>query len=297
MRGGSAVEQIGTGLGHSFGAGDANNTTATGSLSATVTAEAGARTGGAGSFFIRGTSTATNYTLRVGRANLLYPSSGFLRVRFWARCSVNRSAQLSAADWVTNTASAEQTISVTTDWQLFEANLIVRSSLANGGIYLRIPSGGSGDLLDIDDLQVFFNGAITHPAPLRDTLINADATGIGNVPGRIVGGNVVSEEPRTLRTINATTLLTGNNQLFGGPVFTANNTVRLARWSIDNRSGGTRVVSLGSASAGTQYAASVTCPVGRTDVILTGFTNITQNLWINTDSAGELVHTIAFEEP
>jgi hypothetical protein len=164
-----------------------------------------------------------------------------------------------------------------------------------GGIAFRLTNNAA--VAVIDNLALYEIGGITHPAPIRDTLIVADATDLGNVPGRIVGGNVVSSEPRTLRTINATTLLTGNNQLLGGPVFTANNTVRLARWSIDNRSGGTRVVSLGSASAGTQYAASVTCPVGRTDVILNGFTNITQNLWINTDSAGELVHTIAFEEP
>jgi hypothetical protein len=254
MRGGSAVDLHGVGNALSFGADDADSGGLTQSFQATLSRESGARTGGAGSWYNR--ITATN-TFPSGRLAITAGRVGDrVFVRFWARRNgAHNRVQAALGNSATGADQSNLlTFTLTNDWQMFEG------SLTANGVYNQIKLGrlggggtdpGVGDYTDIDDVQIKLLGAITHPAPIRDTLIVADATDIGNVPGRIVGGNVVSADAPQTVPLSLDFNYTGSSiNLLGGVILPAGTIWEVV--SITGESNASVNLSLGTSTGGTQ---------------------------------------------
>jgi hypothetical protein len=94
-------------------------------------------------------------------------------------------------------------------------------------------------------------GGITHPAPFRDTLMVADATVLGNVPGRIVGGTVISEEAPCTVPLSLDYTYTGTSiNLLGGVILPAGTIWEVV--SVTGENNDSVNLSLGTSTGGTQ---------------------------------------------
>ena len=93
-------------------------------------------------------------------------------------------------------------------------------------------------------------------------------------------------------TIEATTSTNGNQQLGGASLIDLSNSQqwRIQSWTI--QSTGTSTVSLGNASAGTQYASAVVLVNGPNDMTPTVRFPATANLWCSSNSTVTLIHRI-----
>jgi len=108
--------------------------------------------------------------------------------------------------------------------------------------------GGAGRTVDFTITQ---DGAITHPAHLRDTLMSADATTLGNVPSRIVGGSVVSTEAPVPVPLTIDYAYTGSSiNLLGGVVLPAGTVWEVV--SVSGTSNASVNLSIGTSTGGTQ---------------------------------------------
>lgn len=83
----------------------------------------------------------------------------------------------------------------------------------------------------------------------------------------------------------------GNQQLFGGPVFLEINRSRIGSWVVRN-AGTSKTVSLGLVSAATTYVNGATAAAGLTEITLATRFPATQNLWCNSNGTDVLTHTL-----
>lgn len=147
----------------------------------------------------------------------------------------------------------------------------------------------TGDLFYFKNVEFLVGGAITVPKPQPIPVVD-DASGIGTNPGRVIGATYVGSD-RTWRVVAPSTT-SGNEQLLGGTVFDVPGQHRIDSWVVTNLGAATRTISLGNTSGGTAYGASLTVPVGRTDITPASRFPGTGNLWVNSDGSDRLVHTI-----
>lgn len=126
---------------------------------------------------------------------------------------------------------------------------------------------------------------VVQPIPVLD-----DA-GPNRIAGVLTTGITPITEDKTWRLV-AKTSTSGNEQLLASSAFSTVNRHRIDSWVIRNNGGSSRTVSLGNASAGTQYASSITAGTGLTDVTLSTRFNGTNNLWCNSNGTDELIHTL-----
>jgi hypothetical protein len=146
----------------------------------------------------------------------------------------------------------------------------------------RTPSAVAADYA-ISGFEWGVLGAITHPAPLRDTLIVADATDIGNVPGRIVGGNVVSADAPQTIPLSLDFNYTGSSiNLLGGVILPAGTIWEVV--SVTGESNASVNLSLGTSTGGTQIvnAQAVTAAPFRIGTFASQLINATAatGLWL-----------------
>jgi hypothetical protein len=101
-------------------------------------------------------------------------------------------------------------------------------------------------------------------------------------------------QPAESGRIIATTNLATNQQLLALSAFDAANKYRITSWTVTST--GTPTISLGNASAGTQYVNGLTL-VANTPTAVTLATSIaaTANLWCNSDTTDPVTHVITYE--
>jgi len=164
-----------------------------------------------------------------------------------------------------------------------------------GGLQFRLSvAPNSGGTLGTGDKAYFKNvkanrvGAISLPGVQPIPVID-DWTTIGGNCARLVGMTPTTQK-RDWRIVTSTAT-SGNQQLLGGSVFIETNRHRIDSWVINNL-GTSKTVSLGNASAGTQYASGITAAAGLNDVTLATRFNATVDLWANSNGTDQLVHTI-----
>jgi hypothetical protein len=173
---------------------------------------------------------------------------------------------------------------------------------ANGTITLDFTAVESGtgtiEILDIngtgtysmliDNVVLTRFGALSLPQVQTIPIID-DVTRVGGNPARLVGMIGITQK-RDWRIVKSTAT-NGNEQLLGGSVFLSADRNRIDSWVINNL-GSSRTVSLGNASAGTQYASSITAAAGLNDVTPTTRFPATVELWAASNGTDTLVHTI-----
>lgn len=126
--------------------------------------------------------------------------------------------------------------------------------------------------------------------PVIQPIRVVDDIGSNHISGYLTDG-VTPVTRRTDWRIVATTSTNGNQQLLGAPVFFNTNNHRLDNWVIVN-AGTSETVSLGNASAGTQYLSAGTEAAGPNDVTLATRFNATTSLWCNASGTATLTHVI-----
>jgi hypothetical protein len=101
-------------------------------------------------------------------------------------------------------------------------------------------------------------------------------------------------QPAESGRIIATTNLATNQQLLALSAFDAANKYRITSWTVTST--GTPTISLGNASAGTQYVNGLTL-VANTPTAVTLATSIaaTANLWCNSSTTDPVTHVITYE--
>ncbi len=131
-------------------------------------------------------------------------------------------------------------------------------------------------------------GALSIPA-IQPIPVLDDVTTIEGNQARLLGMIPVTER-KDWRIVDSTAT-NGNEQILGGATFLDTNRHRIDSWVINNL-GTSKTVSLGNASAGTQYASSITAAAGLTEVTPSTRFNATTALWVNSNGTDQLVHTI-----
>lgn len=96
------------------------------------------------------------------------------------------------------------------------------------------------------------------------------------------------------QVIRATTNTNGNQQLLGASVIDTVKKWRIVSWNIT--SSGTPNVTLGSASAGTQYLASTAMAAALNEITLVTRIPASANLWCNSNSTATLQHVVILEQ-
>lgn len=142
----------------SLGAADTNTTAiSANTFGVTPSVESGARTGGAGAFFARATATGTAET-RVGLNIGSVYSPGLWAVRFWARSSVaqNLTVGMKQNNSLWSTLSV---VAITTAWAEYTVQVSANNHLINQ-LDLLCAVNAAGTTVDIDDLEVWPLGAI-----------------------------------------------------------------------------------------------------------------------------------------
>ena len=171
--------------------------------------------------------------------------------------------------------------------------VFISNTTSPGATNIQIRMNGAGATMDIiiDNVVIRRIGALSLLA-VQPILVIDDVTGIGDNQARLLGMMPIT--PRRDWRIVYSTATSGNEQIHGGPVFDVPERLRIASWLVNNRGASTRTASLGVSSGNNAYAASVSCPAGRTEITPAtrfpgvGFTN----LWVNSDGTDRLLHTI-----
>lgn len=297
VQGGSQVSGVSSSRSYSLGAADANNTTDTTNSATTVTAVAGARTGGSGAFFLRIAQNATSAGRAGGISNVLgiaQPSR--VSVRFWARTTtgitgpgINVYIERPFGGGVVGTA---QTIAPTATWTAYNLTFDVNGAGASWLSFAWSGAGGNiGDSIDIDDVEVNPVGALSLPG-IQPILVVDDVTMIGGNTGRLVGMNPITAR-KDWRLV-ARTSTNGWEQILGGALFAEPERHRIDSWVINNIGGTSRTVSLSHTNSGSTYASGLTAAAGRLDVApTTRFPGTGQTgFWVNSNGTDALIHTI-----
>jgi hypothetical protein len=217
-------------------------------------------------------------------------------VTFWARNSGSGQMRFDSRDpviagvdhWVTGTNLP----ALTDSWQFY--SVVVPA--ASGGTVVRfIRSTSSGDYsIWVDAVTVTPLGSTLDLTPIGVGRVLIDRSASRN--HAIVSGTVHPTylQPAESGRIIATTNLATNQQLLALSAFDAANKYRITSWTVTST--GTPTISLGNASAGTQYVNGLTL-VANTPTAVTLATSIaaTANLWCNSSTTDPVTHVITYE--
>jgi hypothetical protein len=232
-------------------------------------------------------STATQVVAAAGAVQLnvrnpaltVTPIAG-AKVRF----NVTVSGLTGTATIQLSTYSVSATSSTITSDGTYELDVTTTTS---GQLYVVIAISSTTQApFTINSAKLF--GALSIPS-IQPIPVIDDATGIEGNQARLLGMIPVTER-KDWRIVDSTAT-SGNEQILGGATFLEANRHRIDSWVINNL-GTSKTVSLGNASAGTQYASSITAAAGLTEVTLSTRFNATTALWVNSNGTDQLVHTI-----
>lgn len=245
------------------GAADTNTTAVTANtFNVTGSVEAGARTGGAGAYFARGTTVGGGTPVMGLDIGAVYPVSRNFEVSFWARSSTAQTILVRLKQANTGT-SGQAGVPITTSWAEYS---IILPNLGAGGVIisnqLDITFGNNtaAVTVDIDDVEIRQVGALSL---LRPQVIpfSDDWTLMGGNGARLVGIHGITDDKwwRVVADVDMST--TGNKQLFGGALF--NYPDKQAIDSIEHKLTGTPTFSIGDGTTATRYTASSAPGAGR----------------------------------
>jgi len=185
--------------------------------------------------------------------------------------------QLGGSNQVINDVSADGTYSVEFD---------VTATGASGMMFLQKDAVSNTFSLKLVELRCL--GPIFKPV-IQPIAVVADA-GSNKIAGRLTSGVTPITEKRDW-IIQALTNTNGNQQLLGAAPFFDHTRQIIDDWCINN--GGTsKTVSLGQASAGTQFANGITAAAGRNYVALATRVPGANALWANSNGTDNLQHTV-----
>jgi hypothetical protein len=285
---GSAVEKWVAGDAGSFGAGDANSTAyPVQSFHATLAATAGARTGGAGAYYLSATKTGNDWNTWKEQS-LTVIAGQIYRYSFWAKVSTGTPSIRFALKNGGTDYSTKPSHVLSTSWQQFTGTVTVSvTGTVNRINFDCAGQGTNGDIYDIDDVELRLLGP-TYKSVIQPILVIAD-TGSNKIAGILTTGMTPITEKRDW-VIQAMTNTSGNQQLLGASVFTDSTRHVIDDWCMNTA--GTPTVSAGSASAGTQYKASGALAAVRNLITLVTRVVASANFWVNANSTAEIRHTI-----
>jgi hypothetical protein len=161
--------------------------------------------------------------------------------------------------------------------------------VASPSAYIQLIVVSSGAVVTFDNISVYDLGPIFKPV-IQPIPVIADL-GTNKLAGILTPGITPVTDKRDW-VIQDTTATNGNEQILGAAVLDAINSHRIDSWVINN-AGTSKTVSLGNASAGTQYASAITAAAGLSDTTLATRFNATTNLWVNSNGTDVLRHTIS----
>lgn len=245
-----------------YGAADTNTTAVTANtFHCSGSVESGARTGGAGAWFLRATATGTGgANIGVLASNI---SEGYLSVRsyalrFWARSSVNQTVGI-AFKLANSGTSGVTNVAITTSWAEYMLFIPVQnySGFATGN-QLNIAFGvnTAGTTVDLDDVESFFAGALTLPTVQPGSL--GDASTIGTTPARLVGMSTITE--RRTGQLSGVLTWSGTHEgksLLGGTCVPANAVITRVTTKADAASSGSGIT-VGTTNSATRWVAANT---------------------------------------
>jgi hypothetical protein len=175
-----------------------------------------------------------------------------------------------------------------------EYNLVATSNSVDCRITYIGASGFSQVGLEVNGISTKLNGSTLDLVPQGVGRVLIDRSASRN--HAIVSGTVHPTylQPAESGRIIATTNQTPNQQLLALSAFDAANKYRITSWTVTST--GTPTISLGNASAGTQYVNGLTL-VANTPTAVTLATSIaaTANLWCNSDTTDPVTHVITYE--
>jgi len=188
-------------------------------------------------------------------------------------------------------------VSTTGAWTAFSYEM---TAFGNGGfVWIAYATvNGSPTLTgansSTDDRFYLYGMTFTPIGPLfrpivQPVLVVAD-TGANKIAGVLVAGvSPVTDRRDWIIQWNTTT--SGNQQLCGASVFVDYTKILLDDWCVNN-AGTSKTISLGSASAGTQYLNGGTAAAGRNKVTLVTPLAASAALWCNSNGTDALQHTV-----
>lgn len=177
---------------------------------------------------------------------------------------------------------------LSTSFVTFDQTFIATLASTSNAI-LKRGSNCAGRTITIDNVQLYDLGPIAKPV-IQPIAVLADA-GANKIAGILTSGITPITEKRDW-VIQGSTNTNGNQQLRGASVFFNTNAHRIDSWVINN-AGTSKTVSLGNASAGTQYLNAGTAAAGLSDTTLATRFNATVNLWVNSNGTDVLTHTVS----
>lgn len=235
--------------------------------------------GGAAS--LRADIDASNNGIGIYQSSSAFMKNGYrYRVNFWAKKTNNGTVQFrNPAD-----GSVYYQPALTNAWA--EYTFEMTSVLTGNGLQLNLQ--GASSSVWVDDITVTLLGPIAKPV-VQPIAVMAD-TGSNKIAGVLTSGVTPITDKRDW-IIQALTNTNGNQQLLGASPFFDHTRQIIDDWCINN--GGTsKTVSLGQASAGTQFANAITAAAGRNYVALATRVPGANALWANSNGTDNLQHTV-----
>lgn len=282
----------------SDGASDDSSLTGISPFQGILTAESGARTGGSGSFFTRLTFNIASVQVAGVRVLNLFssPIRGRIRYSFWVRIGAARPPRIQGVNGTAGTATVASFANVTPNVWTHYTGTFDQLQDANG-FQIACVTGASdvGITFDVDDVVISWEGATLDliPQGIGRTLIDRSASR----NHATVSGTALPQylQPTDGGKLVARTATNGNEQLQAAAAFDAASRYRITGWTVTALTG-TPTISLGNASAGTQYVSGLALTTGvPTAVTLATSIAATANLWCNSNSTDVIIHSITYE--
>ncbi len=241
---------MGIGNALSVGAADGQVPVPVENAGATLTVAAGARTGGAGSWYLQVRGNG-NWGFRIPRVFTGRTVTFSFWVRKTAGNSSNTAYRLTPAPSSVGAGSSVHAwfLNATTDWEFRTHTQVVAQDTDQIMFTVLSPSGTEG--IDLDDFTISTDGAVSIPAP-QPLPVARDMSLIGGNQGRLVGGVAILTIPQDASRIEvpAQAFAAGVSvQVLGGGVVGARSQRIM---SITGFSTANTTISVGTASGGTQ---------------------------------------------
>jgi hypothetical protein len=220
------------------------------SFHATLAATAGARTGGAGAYYLSATKTGNDWNTWKEQS-LTVIAGQVYRYSFWAKISTGTpTIRFILKNGGTNYSSISSHV-LSTSWQQFTGTMTVLTSGTVNRINFDCPAQGTnGDIYDIDDVELRLQGPIFKPVIQPGVVI--DDTGSNGIAGILTAG-ISPITDRTEARIRGTTNTSGNQLLLGAGVLPDGYLVSIRARART----GTPTVKWGAVSAGAEWVAAI----------------------------------------
>lgn len=277
----------------------------------TVSVQSGQRTGGSGSYFVRGTDNSAGAQLFTSNLPTGLPvvAGQKVRVSMWLRCS-NPSRSISRIALFTTNAGAALTSTavnpgwqLTDDWVRYTIDLRIVTTGTVSVIKLDKNAWSGSETLDVDDIEMEIVG-VTTLDPINAaglTALNAAKSATNDSSDFLLSTSGVTVQPDNRRqiirpgTLTFTSPDTLNLQLFGSSVVDTSKKWRIV--SMSGTSNGSANLSLGSASTGEQYVSAQAVTSGDFDI----GTFVTRrvsgaNLWVKSSATVTITDLVVILE-